>query len=228
MPTDDAAAAVERLTAFLQSGTYSAGDDDADDYEQELAAAIRTVLGLLAKLPKTEDGVPVVPGMYLYYPPKNYSHCVVDAVRVGCVDMHSVDWDGEILNVWRMYKGSFGYSTRAAGNALQRKEAHEKTRYNERKHMNANEAIERLRRASVYSISQNTAVLVIADDLRTVLEVLAKLRATIEDIASDKTLRTRQAGYHARRVALTCGALLAELDGTYTRAAAEAARKDGG
>ncbi len=44
-----------------------------------------------------------------------------------------------------------------------------------------------------------------------------KLRAMVERIAADKNLRTRKAGYHARRTALECGAVLAELDGMYQK-----------
>lgn len=44
------------------------------------------------------------------------------------------------------------------------------------------------------------------------------LRAWVERTARSPELRTRKAGYHARRVCLEAGALLAEVDGLYHRA----------
>jgi hypothetical protein len=57
--------------------------------------------------------------------------------------------------------------------------------------------------------------------------VIEKLLAVVQDIGSDKTLRTRSSGYHARRVALTCGAVLAELDGTYKHSTESRGNDDG-
>lgn len=61
-----------------------------------------------------------------------------------------------------------------------------------------------------------------AQRCREAAEVIDKLLGVVRDIGSDKTLRTRSVGYHARRVALMCGAVLAELDGTYKQASREA------
>lgn len=71
---------------------------------------------IVAKLPKTKDGVPVVPGVRIYYPVESYDCCEVEAVRVDSVDMLGIGLDGQPFNQWRQTKPD-GYSTREAAEA---------------------------------------------------------------------------------------------------------------
>ena len=70
-------------------------------------------------------------------------------------------------------------------------------------------------------------------DLATARAEIAKLREIVDDMtgfirrtATDTYLRSRRAGYHARRVCLEAGAIMADINGTYRRTeAADAARR---
>ena len=81
---------------------------------ETLAAEVERLQAIVDKLPTTLDGVPLVPGMAIYYGPKDYSHCEVDAIcSSGLLNMHGVGWDGETTNSWKQ-SCDFGYSTREA------------------------------------------------------------------------------------------------------------------
>lgn len=112
---------IERCEQLQQALDYKPGacrmlslGDSCDCTLCKQSLEIDRLRRLEKALPKTADGVPIVPGMPLYYPPKSYSHCEVLAVHTDkTISMRGVGWNGDTWNEWHQV-GDYGYSTREA------------------------------------------------------------------------------------------------------------------
>ncbi len=108
---------IERLNLELAQGKYREGAvcGYCSHSGSLMLAKIERLQAIIDKLPKTADGVPVVPGMILFDPVWIDRHFPIEELLVYCPDATRSEWhDGEV-------DVSQCYSTKAAAKAAKGK-----------------------------------------------------------------------------------------------------------